>query len=107
MFFAWRLYAKGKPKLRARATRQNEQAQSTNSSNNDTSSSRKNEEPEPMKKRRSREDPEMKALYRKLMHKYHPDRGRNKDEDGIRNDITAKINKAYREGDFETLKLFE
>jgi hypothetical protein len=103
MFFAWRLYARGKTSARARTA---ERGQETNTGSNENPAS-ENQAQEPIKKRRSTDDPEMKKLYRRLMHKYHPDRGKNKGDDKFRNDLTAKINKAYQEGDFETLKLFE
>ncbi len=103
MFVAWRVYVKGKPTLKA-GTAQQEQKHSYSDSDN---SSNENEPQAPAKKRRHADDPEMKKLYRRLMHKYHPDRGRNKGDDEFRNGLTAKINKAYQEGDFETLKLFE
>ncbi len=41
LIWAWRLYAKGRPKLKTRTTRQDQDA---TSSNNETSSSHKNEE---------------------------------------------------------------
>ena len=60
-----------------------------------------------MKERKLFDDPEIKALYRKLMHKYHPDHGQNEGDDKLRNELTIKINRAYQDGDIETLKLFE
>ncbi len=59
------------------------------------------------KEHRPSNDPEMKVIYRKLMHKYHPDHGQNENDNKLRNELAIKINKAYQEGDIETLKLFE
>lgn len=53
------------------------------------------------KEKRSTDDPEMKELFRKLAHKYHPDK-KGDDEKKFK-----RINAAYREGDIEALRLFQ
>ena len=59
------------------------------------------------KERRPQDDPEMKSMYRKVIHKYHPDHARSDEDKKFRNDLTAKLNKAYQEGDIETIRLFQ
>jgi len=51
-------------------------------------------------------DMDIRKMYRKLMHKYHPDFARSDDDKKFRTDLTAKLNRAYQEGDIATLRLF-
>jgi len=44
---------------------------------------------------------ELKKLWRKLAHKYHPDKANGNEE------MMKKINKAYAEGDLETLRVID
>lgn len=55
----------------------------------------------------SDKEKDAKKLYIKLMKKYHPDFAKSDEDKKFRNDLTAKINKAYREGDINTLRMFE
>ncbi len=52
-------------------------------------------------------DSEISILYKKVIHKYHPDLARSDEDNKFRNELTAKINKARQERDIETLRLFE
>jgi len=49
---------------------------------------------------------EIKNIYKKLVHKYHPDKSQNEDDKKFRNELMVKINNAYQNRDIETLKLF-
>lgn len=49
---------------------------------------------------------ELRNLYLSLIKKYHPDYARSDEDKKFRSELTAKINKAYNEGDVDTLKLF-
>lgn len=57
--------------------------------------------------RRSINNPELKALYRKVIHQYHPDLTQSEGDKKFRSSWTARINQAYHEGDIETLRSFE
>ena len=59
------------------------------------------------KERRPQNDPEMRSLYLKVIHKYHPDFARGDEDKKFRTELTAKLNRAYQEGDIATLKLFQ
>jgi hypothetical protein len=59
------------------------------------------------KERRPQNDPEMRDLYLKVIHKYHPDFARGDEDKKFRTELTAKLNRAYQEGDIATLKLFQ
>jgi hypothetical protein len=52
-------------------------------------------------------DDELKKLHRELLKKYHPDFAQGEDDKKFRTDLTAKINRAYAEKDFQTLNLFK
>jgi hypothetical protein len=49
---------------------------------------------------------EIRKLYLTLVKKYHPDYARSDEDKKFRSELTAKINKAYNDGDVDTLKLF-
>ena len=49
---------------------------------------------------------ELKKLFRKLAYKYHPDRAKNEQERQKYQDIMAKINEAYKNGDLKTLRKY-
>lgn len=49
----------------------------------------------------------IRALWKKLVHKYHPDLITDTDEKKKREDLMKKINKAYTESDYETLKTLQ
>jgi preprotein translocase subunit SecG len=59
------------------------------------------------KERRPQNDPEMRDLYLKVIHKYHPDFARGDEDKKFRTELTAKLNRAYQEGDIATLKFFQ
>jgi hypothetical protein len=59
------------------------------------------------KERRPKNDPEMKSMYKKVIHKYHPDFARGEEDKKFRTDLTAKLNRAYEDGDIETIRLFQ
>ncbi|MEI7621153.1 MAG: DnaJ domain-containing protein [Candidatus Moraniibacteriota bacterium] len=65
-----------------------------------------NEESEIIEKRKNtseNEKKELKTLWRKLAHKYHPDLARNENDRKKYEEIMKKINRAYSEGDMEAL----
>ena len=49
---------------------------------------------------------DIRKLYLTLIKKYHPDYARSDEDKKFRSELTAKINKAYKEGDVDTLRLF-
>ena len=69
-----------------------------------------NEEEEIIEKRKNipeNEKEELKKLWRRLAHKYHPDLARNEEDRKKFEEIMKKINKAYADGDLEALKAIE
>lgn len=79
----------------------------TTDSNNDGYFSSTGQEQGNKKEYRNKDDSEVKSLYKKAIHKYHPDKAQSEEDKRFRNDLTAKLNKAYQEGDIETLRMFQ
>jgi hypothetical protein len=52
-------------------------------------------------------DPDFRALWKKLILRFHPDLVVQPDEKAKREEIMKRINNAYREKDYETLSSFE
>lgn len=50
---------------------------------------------------------ELKALWKKLIRKFHPDLALDPEEKAKREEFMKKINQAYAEGDLESLKSFD
>ena len=66
-----------------------------------------NEEKKIVEKRKvisEKERSELKKLWRKLVHKYHPDLAGNEEDRKKREEVMKKINKAYSGGGLEALK---
>lgn len=59
------------------------------------------------RERRPQNDAEMRDLYLKVIHKYHPDFAKSDEDKKFRTELTAKLNRAYQEGDIATLRLFQ
>lgn len=54
-----------------------------------------------------KEDKDIRALWKKLIVKFHPDLVTDPEEKNRREMLMKKINNAYKEGDFEALKILE
>lgn len=50
---------------------------------------------------------DIKKLYMKLVKKYHPDFAQSDADKKFRSELTAKLNNAYKDGDIDTLRMFE
>ncbi len=50
---------------------------------------------------------ELKIIWKKLIRKFHPDLALDPEEKSQREDLMKRINKAYAEGDIESLKSFD